>query len=693
MRVSIHAFTHIGQRDENQDRLSVLHSPSGSSCLVVVADGLGGHGGGALAAQTVVETTEQIWRDRGDRIDSEEFLRNLALECHEAVNAAGAESGQEPKTTLAALLIEKERAASVHAGDSRVMQFSGDSLANRTVDHSIGQLNVLRGKITESELATHPDQKKLFSHLGGMSTPDLEFNHWKLADGRRFVVCSDGFWEVFPTEQMLELFESADPKHEAMTRFSKKLATLNNHDNTTAVLVDVGRALSGVWYWVALALLALVGLVVALAPSEGSRNRQTSNGDVATMAPTGRASEGDPMPLADTGGEMRFAMAMQIPTEGPSESGTQTAASENEEPFPSRETTTEGGDTQAQDGESGGTDALGLIDTAVQLDRVATRLDLSLGPNRSVTEVVEGELRRTGQLGIDDILESSARTSELNGTDLVRLQQKHKGIPVYAAEVVATVSAQRVIAVQGRLAPGIDVETAPARGYAETISLAERVLAVDIAPQDQGSTVIFRDQSGRARVAWRGLVFSIRIRVAFCFVFRSTWNDLGQLPNSRMLTTDSPSKGLARIAAAVCVLLFCATDGVCQEGGRDSHSVSLEFDSETVRLLDDASLRDRVTRDLHQRLGLAPSDELEPDPQPRQAVDTSIYTIRQHANSLPVVKLESRLTAALTAQACRRSAAARSRPLQDEPFSRHHVLPSLRRQKTPRLSQVRAFRG
>lgn len=518
MRVTAHAFTHIGQRDENQDRLRVLHSPSGSSCLVVVADGLGGHGGGALAAQTVVETSEQIWRDRGGLIDSEEFLRSLALLCHEAVNAAGQQFGQEPKTTLAALLIERGGATSVHAGDSRVIQFSGDSVVSRTVDHSIGQLNVLRGKITERELATHPDQKKLFSHLGGESIPDLEFKRWKLTEGRRFVVCSDGFWEVFPPEQMPELFESADPEREVMTHFSKKLATLNNHDNATAVLVDIGRALSSVWYWLALAVLALTGLVAALAPHDGLRNRrQPPDGDFAEADPPGRASEGGSMPLAETLGEVRFAMAAQILSAGQTESGTQPATSENEEPSSASETTTEGHAAQEQAVESRRTDAIEVIDSAVQLDRVATRLDLSLGPNRSVSEVVADELRRTGKLGIDDVLESSGKMSELNRNGLVRLRQKYKGVPVFAAEVVATVSAQRVVAVHGQLAPGVDVETAPTRDYAATISLAERVLAVDIAPQDQGSTVIFRDEDGRCRLVWLGLVLIDRGREQVLF--------------------------------------------------------------------------------------------------------------------------------------------------------------------------------
>ena len=506
MRVTAHAFTHVGQRDENQDRLVVLHSPRGSSCLVVVADGLGGHSGGALAAQTVVETTEQIWRKRGGRLDSEEFLKSLALECHKAVNAAGDESGQEPRTTLAALLIENGSAASVHAGDSRVMQFSGDKLVSRTVDHSIGQLSVLRGKITESELATHPDQKKLFSHLGGESIPDLEFKRWKLADGRRFVVCSDGFWEVFPPEQMPELFEATDPEQEVLTRFSKKLTTLNDHDNTTAVLVDIGRALSSVWYWPAVALLSLSGLVFALITHDGLRNRLASDGEIAETAEAGRASEGGPIPLLDTRREVRFAMATQIPTEGQTETGTQAPASDNDAPLPTTETSTESRDTEAQAGGSRETDAIEFVDSAVHLDRVAARLDLNLSSDRPISEVVADELRRQGAIGADDVLESSGGMSELNATGLIRLKQEHKGIPVYAAEIVATVSAERVVAVQGHLAPGIDVRKAPKRDYAETISLAEQVLAMDIAPQGQGSTVIFRDQSGRARVAWRGLV-------------------------------------------------------------------------------------------------------------------------------------------------------------------------------------------
>ena len=111
-----------------------------------------------------------------------------------------------------------------------------------------------------------------------------------------------------------------------------------------------------------------------------------------------------------------------------------------------------------------------------------------------------------------------------------------------------------------------------------------------------------------------------------------------------MSSIDPALNGLPRTAVAVLALLFAVTDGVCQEGGEGSHGVSLEFSDETVRLLDDGSLQDWVTSDLHRRLGLGADDELDVSPEPSQVVDTTVHVIRQYANGLPVVKLESRLT-------------------------------------------------
>lgn len=237
--VTIYTFSHPGQRDENQDRVIALDSSGGDAHLLAVADGLGGHSGGLLAARTVVNTAEKCWTGRGVDEEAGVFLERLVHESHAAVRRAGRERSMDPHSTVAALLLEDGKATTVHSGDSRVMQFSNTKLVKRTLDHSMAQLHVLRGDISEEEIATHPDQTRLFSSVGGPGAPEAEINQWDLSKGRRFVVCSDGFWEMFPPEEMLELFAAGDPSSELEQRVECKLKGLEHHDNTSAILVEM----------------------------------------------------------------------------------------------------------------------------------------------------------------------------------------------------------------------------------------------------------------------------------------------------------------------------------------------------------------------------------------------------------------------------------------------------------------------
>ena len=238
MAMRISQFSHIGQREENQDRCAVFWSDDGNSCLMLVADGLGGHTGGALAAETVVETARACWEGRDPDETADALLRRLTIECHKAVRKAGRDSGLDPHSTLAALLLENGQATSVHVGDSRVIQFSRSGFVERTLDHSAAQLLVLDGSITEEEMATHPDQNIVFLQLGGKHAPEPKVTEWDLAKGDRFVLCSDGFWELFGAEEMCDLLVEKDPAEEAQRRTEAQLEHLTEHDNITAIFAE-----------------------------------------------------------------------------------------------------------------------------------------------------------------------------------------------------------------------------------------------------------------------------------------------------------------------------------------------------------------------------------------------------------------------------------------------------------------------
>lgn len=249
----ITTFSHIGKREENQDRYNVFQSPDQQRQLFVVADGMGGHKGGSLAAQTIIDTANKLWQgnvqqESCDIESAEAFLHELIKQSHLAVNAAGEAEGLEPRSTIAALYLFEEaehyKAISIHAGDSRITQYSSSERITQSIDHSLAQLKVLRGKITEAEMANDPDQSKVISNIGGQDLPDPEITHWDLARGGRFTVCSDGFWEVFDTQETLKIFESSLEQREALieTVLLDKMQERPKHDNTTVLMIEIDKS-------------------------------------------------------------------------------------------------------------------------------------------------------------------------------------------------------------------------------------------------------------------------------------------------------------------------------------------------------------------------------------------------------------------------------------------------------------------
>ena len=116
---------------------------------------------------------------------------------------------------------------------------------------------------------------------------------------------------------------------------------------------------------------------------------------------------------------------------------------------------------------------------------------------------VAAELRRSGRLGIHDNLEARSEARDLSGKIQRRYRQIHKGVPVFAAEVVVSVSGDRMISIQGHTSPSIDIDTDPANDYERTTSLAKMAAGATIEALDDGILVILAVAGGH-RVGWLG---------------------------------------------------------------------------------------------------------------------------------------------------------------------------------------------
>ena len=209
MKTQTYHYTCIGGRNYNQD--SLWYSEDINHALWVVADGLGGHHHSEMASSLIIRTVEEAWKQNFS-VD----LGTLLLDCHSKILALQEEHPEAGNAASTAVLarLEGDLFSVVHAGDSRLYYFRNSELMFRTKDHSIAQMNVTLGEISEKEQRTSPDRNKLYNVLGGDKTPKPEVREPFIAQpGDAFLLCTDGFWEYLSeTEMLIDLLKAPSAK-------------------------------------------------------------------------------------------------------------------------------------------------------------------------------------------------------------------------------------------------------------------------------------------------------------------------------------------------------------------------------------------------------------------------------------------------------------------------------------------------
>ena len=194
------AAQHQGDRKEQQDRVVILpHARRRGVALAVVADGMGGHTGGALAAEQVIHTAKtNLDHFAGPDECPKRMLENSMREAHTMIKASRFMNEKDPHSTAVMLLLQPGRVTWGHCGDSRLYHFRGKQLVQRTVDHSYVEHLVATGKITPQQALTHPNRNVLLASLGGQDEPKVSLDEvTELCAGDAFVLCSDGLWGYF----------------------------------------------------------------------------------------------------------------------------------------------------------------------------------------------------------------------------------------------------------------------------------------------------------------------------------------------------------------------------------------------------------------------------------------------------------------------------------------------------------------
>ena len=199
--------TDIGGREEQQDR--VLSLEKGGARLLVLADGMGGHDDGSLAAEAVMEVARRRFGASANG-GGEDLAADVVRQAHERIHALGAERRTAPHSTCVVLHLTARRAVWTHVGDSRMYRFRNGGVAGRTLDHSMVELLRLQGRITEAEMKTHPDQNRLFEALGGGTAPALEVDGADPSEFDAFLLASDGLWAQVSDRELARAVRASD---------------------------------------------------------------------------------------------------------------------------------------------------------------------------------------------------------------------------------------------------------------------------------------------------------------------------------------------------------------------------------------------------------------------------------------------------------------------------------------------------
>lgn len=290
--LNVEAQTHAGMTGKNnEDRYAVasfvLNKNDKTPVLfAVLADGIGGHRAGEVAAELAVNHMMQVVA-QSDGYHIRQTIEAAVSEASDAI-AAHSESNQNLKgmgATCATAWILGDKLHTAYVGDSRIYLMRGGRIQQLTVDHTWVQEAIDRGVLTPEEAREHPNVHVIRRYLGSPTPPDPDFRlklfndegdqnaennqGLQLLPNDILLLCSDGLTDLVWNDEILELVRSKPSLKEASRALVELANSRGGHDNTTVILIAVpsdfkliGRKNAN---WLPWAIGGIVAIFLALA--------------------------------------------------------------------------------------------------------------------------------------------------------------------------------------------------------------------------------------------------------------------------------------------------------------------------------------------------------------------------------------------------------------------------------------------
>ena len=228
-------------RSHNEDSVTIEKNEN-NEYLLAVADGMGGHSAGEIASSIAITYLSQSFKDNFNNLDKDEAIKWLRESVNEINRLIFKYADDHPEskgmgTTLVTAIVAKDYVLIGNIGDSSGFVLKDDDLHKVTYDHTLVNLLVTAGELTEEEAVNHPKKNVLMKALGANDPIDIDiFDCDKNIKG--IFLCSDGLTNMLEFDKIEHVLNSNLLIEDKIVKLIAKANNRGGTDNITIAYLE-----------------------------------------------------------------------------------------------------------------------------------------------------------------------------------------------------------------------------------------------------------------------------------------------------------------------------------------------------------------------------------------------------------------------------------------------------------------------
>ncbi len=233
-------------RDNNEDAWKVELQNN----VFILADGMGGHSAGEIAAHTAVEHYTDLVKEKlsietkADLMQAAKIMRELIREVNHAVHRMGRSDSdlRGMGTTLVVSYFHQEGMIYGHVGDSRLYLMRRKKLRQLTEDHSLVQELIELGELSEKRARDYSHRNIITKAIGTEPYVDPSVHQVEVKSGDLILMCSDGLTDLLTDEEIEAIVASSQTIEKKAETLIQEAKRRGGHDNITVILMKIQAA-------------------------------------------------------------------------------------------------------------------------------------------------------------------------------------------------------------------------------------------------------------------------------------------------------------------------------------------------------------------------------------------------------------------------------------------------------------------